>query len=175
MDHFDGKVWLEVRVAAVRAGQVPVLHVVDEVLVERHLLIHLHRGGERCEFIMTLISVVVVGVEEHLVDDNQRYFRRALAPLADLVETELDLTELAEANDVRGGPLVRVWVLNGRFATYEQESYLLVVHLCLPWSLRRLLVKRSDVAFRIAHQVDPEDELVQLGQYGVFIILFIVG
>ena len=50
-----------------------------------------------------------------------------------------------------------------------------MVHLCLPWSLRRLLVKWSDVAFRIAHQVDPEDELVQLGQDGVLVILFIVG
>ena len=136
MDHLDGKVRLEVSVAAVRAGQVPVLHMVDEVLVERHLLVHLNRGGERCEFIMTLISVVVVGVEEHLVDDDEGDFTRALAPLADLIETELDFAELAEANDVQGGPLTRIWVLNRWFAAYEQESYLLVVHLCLTWSLR---------------------------------------
>ena len=87
VDHLDGKVWLEVGVAAVRSRQVPVLHMVDEVLVERHLLVHLHRGGEGCKFIVALITMVVVGVEEHLVDDDEGNFTRALAPLPDLVET----------------------------------------------------------------------------------------
>ena len=93
-------VWLPFNIRLRGSAEISFELMVDEVFVEAHLRIYLHLAGETCEFILSFITVTIILIYQHLVNYKQSNLGGALAMLAYVKDAQLDLTKLAETDDV---------------------------------------------------------------------------
>ena len=100
--------------------------MVDEVFVEAHLRIYFHLAGETCKFILSFITMAIILIRQHLVDYEQSDLRGALAMLAYVKDAQLDLTKLAETDDVGCGWLL-FRVIDRRLPANQEKPDLFVV------------------------------------------------
>ena len=126
VDDFKGVVWLPFCIGLRRSAEISSELVVDKVLVQAHLRIYLHLAGEACEFILSFITVAIMLIHQHLVDYEQSNLRGAFAVLTNVKDTQLNLTQLAEADDVRCRRLL-LRVIDRRFPANQQKPDLFVV------------------------------------------------